>query len=70
MEDKEQQGWDIETYKQWMEDVKAGNGEEESGLAVSPSSSVLDMAWKALDRVLIRGWDMQVYPSHLYWCVP
>ena len=35
IEDEEQQGWDVETYKQWMEDVKAEKGGGESGLAVS-----------------------------------
>lgn len=35
IEDKEQQAWDIETYNQWMEDVKADEAREESGLAVS-----------------------------------
>ena len=30
--DTEAREWDVETYEQWMEDVKAGKGE---GLAVS-----------------------------------
>ena len=35
VEDEEQQRWDVETYRRWMEDVEAGDGEEESGLSVS-----------------------------------
>ncbi len=47
VEDEEQQRWDVETYRRWMEDVEAGDGEEESGLAVSTSSFSLRLDWKA-----------------------
>jgi len=47
VEHEEQQRWDVETYRRWMEDVEAGDGEEESGLAVSTSSFSLRLDWKA-----------------------
>ncbi|KAG7005537.1 hypothetical protein G7Y79_00019g047170 [Physcia stellaris] len=45
-DDLEQRGWDVETYEQWMEDVKEGKGEGE-GLAALPSSpTATDTWWK------------------------
>lgn len=38
VEDKEQQKWDIETYKQWIQDAKTTQGAAECGIAVSCGS--------------------------------